>query len=262
MSSQSGRLSYVGLSGGFGSVTLGQIWSASYNSFGAITDNSRFYGSSQTTYRHGSAISYAFSNDLMALQVDAVYDDAAGKADPNEDLERVEFGLSVNVGDIGKVAVAYMDDKYEYDVGAVGPTKPADVLTGTTFAANDGDDTTWRVKTTSVAGEVSVAGVTAYVGSQTKKSTDGAVAGTNSDAATTADKEQKTTFFGVRGGVGDTGIDYIFQIRDIKDKNKPWILGMGKSLGGGASLSIEHHDQDDDTNENHNQTRISLQVNF
>ena len=54
-------------------MTLGQIWSASYNSFGAITDNSRFYGDSQTTYRHGNAISYAFSNDLMALQVDAVY---------------------------------------------------------------------------------------------------------------------------------------------------------------------------------------------
>ena len=262
VASQSGRLSYVGLSGGFGSVTLGQIWSASYNSFGAITDNSRFYGDSQTTYRHGNAISYAFSNDLMALQVDAVYDDAAGKADPNEDLERVEFGLSVNIGDIGKVAVAYMDDKYEYSDGGTAPTKPADVLTGATFAANDGDDTTWRVKTTSVAGEVSVAGITAYVGSQTKKSTDGAGAGTNSspDAATIADKEQKTTFFGVRGGVGDTGIDYIFQMRDIKDMNKPWILGMGKSLGGGASVSIEHEDKDDEMKAN--RTRISLQVNF
>ena len=192
-------------------------------------------------------------------------DAAAAKADPNEDLERVEFGLSVNIGDIGKVAVAYMDDKYEYSDGGTAPTKPADVLTGATFA-DDSDDTTWRVKTTSVAGEVTLAGVTAYVGSQKQKSEEGAFAGTNSDATTTADREQKTTFFGVRGGVGDTGIDYIFQIRDIKDVNKPWILGVGKSLGGGASVSIEHADHDDGLNAMGqvvaNQTRISLQVNF
>ena len=37
-----GRLAYVGLSGGFGTLTIGQIWSASYNSVGAITDNSIF----------------------------------------------------------------------------------------------------------------------------------------------------------------------------------------------------------------------------
>ena len=78
------------------------------------------------------------------------------KAHPTEDLERVEFGLSVNVGDIGKVALGYMDDKY--------------VLDDAMSEDDDSDDTSWRVKTTSVAGEVSVAGVTAYVGSQKRKS--------------------------------------------------------------------------------------------
>ena len=33
------RLSYVGLSGGFGSVTLGRVFSASYNHVGVLTDN-------------------------------------------------------------------------------------------------------------------------------------------------------------------------------------------------------------------------------
>ena len=54
--SDGGRRSYVGFSGGFGTVTVGQICSASYNSDGVITDNSRFYGDSQTTLRHGNAV--------------------------------------------------------------------------------------------------------------------------------------------------------------------------------------------------------------
>ena len=111
-----GRLSYVGLSGRFGSVTVGKIWSASYNSVGVITDNSYHSGDSQTSLRHGNAISYAFSNDLMALQVDAVFRGANDNADgKDDDLEKVEFGLSVNLGEIGKVAVSSVDNKDTFD---------------------------------------------------------------------------------------------------------------------------------------------------
>ena len=250
-----GRLSYVGLSGGFGTVTAGQIWSASYNSAGAITDNSYFNGDSQTTYRHGNAASYAFSNDLMALQFDAVYADPSDdgfKDNPNDDLERTEFGLSVNIGDMGKVAVAFQDDKYTL----------TDV--DTSNARSDGD-TTWRTKTTTVAAQVSVSDLTAYVGSQNANSIcTGVVAGTGSNACdgTTdgqVNSKAKTTFFGIRGGLGDTGINYVFQWRDKKDDGKkPWILGLGKSLGGGASMQIEHSNVDGGDNA----TRVNLQVNF
>ena len=34
-----GRLSYVGLSGGFGTITLGHIWKAGYNHFGGIVES-------------------------------------------------------------------------------------------------------------------------------------------------------------------------------------------------------------------------------
>ena len=236
-----GRLGYVGLSGGFGSVTMGQIWSASYNSFGAITDNSYWTGKSHTSGRHGNVISYAFSNDLMALQVDAVYD--GGMADDttsnDPDLEKVEFGLSVNVGEIGKVAIAHTDDKYALD------------LSGGTDKVKDDGDTTWRTKTNSIAGEVSVAGFRFYAGSQKEKkmctgalSSDAIVACTPATEGQ-ADSEQKRTFFGSSGSLGDTGISYLFQWRDIKDKNKPWMLGVYKSLGGGASLNLEHSNKDD-----------------
>ena len=55
----SGRLSYVGLSGGFGTLTLGQVWSASSNSVGGIFDNSTFIGNGEVSGRTGNAVSYA-----------------------------------------------------------------------------------------------------------------------------------------------------------------------------------------------------------
>ena len=62
----------MGLSGGFGTLTLGHIWAASYNSVGAITDNSNYLGDSETTLRHGSVVSYAVSVEDISIQADAV----------------------------------------------------------------------------------------------------------------------------------------------------------------------------------------------
>ena len=74
----SGRLSYVGLSGGFGTLTIGQIWSASFNSVGAITDNSTFIGNSETSYRNGSSVSYAVSVENISIQADAIMKNGSG----------------------------------------------------------------------------------------------------------------------------------------------------------------------------------------
>ena len=261
-----GRLSYVGLSGRFGSVTVGKIWSASYNSVGVITDNSYHSGDSQTSLRHGNAISYAFSNDLMALQVDAVFrganDNAYGKDD---DLEKVEFGLSVNLGEIGKVAVSSVDNKDTFDPAIL--DQPHQTL----------DDTKEGVKTTTAAAEVYVGNLTVYVGSQ-KTVTAVSLAGTNTDLNDISEDTRKTTFIGIRGGIGDTGIDYVFQWRKIKDTEaplrssnpQPWSLGLGKSLGGGASIYLEHANSDgivyrpfaDSYGDPDKTTRVTLQVDF
>ena len=243
-----GRLAYVGLSGGFGTVTAGQIWSATFNSFGAVTDNSWFWGDSQTSYRHGQAVSYAFSNDLMAVQIDAIY---GGDAEP-DDLQKTEFGLSVNIGEMGKVAFAHTDDKYTL------------VDTDESDARNDGD-VEWSNKETSVAAEISVSALTAYVGTATDKRTcKGVVAGTaltacdqSSDGQVNA--KNKTTFFGLRGGLGDTGLSYVFQWRDVKSTDqKPWLLSLTKGLGDSAALVFEHADNDDSAN----QTGVALAVHF
>ena len=255
-SSPGGRLSYVGLSGAFGSVTLGQIWSASFNATGAMTDNTNYYGDSETTYRHGNVVSYAFSNDLMSLQADLNYDDGNNK--PNDDLQKTEFGLTVNLGDIGTVAVAYIDDKYK-------------AMNQDVSDAQDGSDianTKWRVKTTQVVAQASVAGLTVYAGSGKVKSQNlgGAVTTTDGEPTDTDSTTgnaytvpaAKTTFFGVRGSLGDTGLGYVFSWRD-KETYKPWSLTLNKGLGDSTTLSLEHANND---NNSANKTQLGLKINF
>ncbi len=100
-----GRLANIGLSGGFGSLTLGQVWSASYNATGAITDNSLLWGDSATSYRVGNALSYAVSAGSIGMQVDALMDSGT---DTGGALDGLEFGLTVDLGDIGRVAFSHV----------------------------------------------------------------------------------------------------------------------------------------------------------
>ena len=99
-----GRLAYAGLSGGFGTITVGQIWNAAYNHAGAITDKSFYFGDAGTGYRHGNAISYAFSSGAVGFQVDLASDGSkkSGKA-----IDKTEFGVTIGLGEIGKVAIAH-----------------------------------------------------------------------------------------------------------------------------------------------------------
>ena len=252
----SGRLSYVGVSGSFGSITVGKINSAGYGAVGAILDKSWYYGSAGLGSRLGKAISYAFTNDLMTMQVDASYekpeaatDVALTNATRNaENLQQVEFGLKVNVGELGQVALAYVDDKYSLaDEG-----KTAD---GTAVTA----DSRWRTKTTVVAAQVSVSNINVSVGSSKKKytNTSGADA---TDGRTAVKPEEKATYLGVSGSLGETGVGYVFQWRDVKmDDTNPWLLSLTKSLGGSASLVFEHGNNDDAKPD---QTQVGLVVNF
>ena len=293
-----GRLAYVGLSGGFGTVTAGQIWSASYNSFGAVTDNSWFWGDAQTAYRHGNAISYAFSNDLMSLQLDGRYGGPEGSdTDPDTGLQDVEFGLSVNIADIGKVALSHQNDNYTFMPRHLRATGETPQTAGNTVYEFS-DESTWETKTNSIAAEISVSDLTVYVGTQTQKKTNTTGAEPNGytdlapifsgDSLTfqqslspnyvgmqpegyeitqtrdghgsaIPDSEQKTTFFGIRGGLGDTGLSYVFQWRDVKDSHKPWLLSLTKGLGDSASLIIEHANNDDNSP---NVTGVALAVHF
>ncbi len=107
-SQPNGRLGYVGLSGGFGTLTLGQIWSASYNHAGVIRDFPNWYTASDTSARVPSALSYSLSNDAFSMQIDAIMD---GGTNTGSAVDQLEFGMTVNLGEIGKVALAHTNVK-------------------------------------------------------------------------------------------------------------------------------------------------------
>ncbi len=148
-----GRLAYVGLSGGFGSLTLGQIWSASYNHAGVIRDIGNWYSSGDTSGRIGNTLSYAYSNDAFSVQFDAIMD---GKKDSGKAIDHWELGATVNIGDVGKVAFAHVK-KEDVKTGnkIVRVTRWTHTTTGT--AANqwlyspklwsDGAKSTWAIRT-------------------------------------------------------------------------------------------------------------------
>ena len=87
-----GRLSYVALSGGFGTVTLGQIWSASAIHYGFKVDPSYVNGVfGGANYRNGNSVSYSSSAGDVSFQIDKVTGDKA----------KLEIGASATLGPVG-----------------------------------------------------------------------------------------------------------------------------------------------------------------
>ncbi len=250
--SDGGRLSYVGLSGGFGTITLGQVWSASYNSFGAITDNSLKWGSAETTYRHGNVVSYSVSFGNTSLQADAVMDSAADKT-----VDAFEIGTTIGgIMESGTIAVAHKS----YAETADDPDRSA-----TYFAGK------WGFGAMSVYLGMSQ-DENKFASCDTAAATAGLQAGTAGTNSCNAKVKEQTIFAGLGGSVGDTGVSYVFQLRNKEEKtttitgtattdrntpvstarstattakSDPWILLLSRSLGGGASVHFEHSDSDD-----------------
>ena len=262
-----GRLSYVGLSGGFGTVTIGKVWGAAYNHFGGIVDQALWYGSTgETGLRFADAVSYSVSVGNVSLQADAIMDQSRDKTG-----DGFAFGATLGgVMETGSIAIAYRNT--ELDSSSYKPSVPA----------------TDKVSSSFVAGSYSIGDMTVFLGySQDSKDDTGCVAVAGTAGATAdgciADGKTKTSFAGVYGGVGDTGVNYVFTMRNEKlsgdgfqgdddtyltqngtetefsEKSTPWTLGLSRSLGGGATVYFEHGEPDSDDDSS---TAIWLQVDF
>ncbi len=133
-----GRLAYVGLSGGFGSLTLGQIWSASYNHTGVIRDISNWHSAHESSGRVGSALSYAYTGDAFSVQFDAIM---AGGKDTGKAVDQWELGATVNIGDIGKVAFAHVKKEDQMMDMMTPATISYNVVNNVVQAAADGKTT-------------------------------------------------------------------------------------------------------------------------
>ena len=115
-------------------------------------------------------------------------------------------------------------------------------------------------------------------------------AATKAVTKSTVNQTDKTLFAGVRGSVGDTGVSYLLQVRSKKSNGKeaydmldatsklgdgdaeaglrdidvanssPWMFGLSRSLGGGASVHFEHSDPDKEDKKS--TSYLALKVDF
>ena len=260
-SDDGGRLSYVGLSGGFGTVTIGQVWGAAYNHFGGIVDQALWYGSTgRTGLRFANAVSYSVSVGNASLQADAIMDQSTGKTGDGFNFGATLGGLM----ETGSVAIAHRKNQDEV------------TDSGRTVSESS----------SYVAGNFGIGDMTVFIGfSQgTLEQSDCTVESVNAEQGSgcVTKLKAKLTVAGVHGGVGDTGVNYVFTIRNEKvaadgfedadddtntdataysetPKSNPWTLGLSKSLGGGATMNFEHSEPDNDEDSS---TAIWLQVDF
>ena len=141
---------YVGLSGGFGNVTLGKQVGAVYNHTGAIRDISNWHSGGDVGSRISNALSYSYAAESFSMQVAAIMD-GGEDADTDGAVDRMEFGMTVSLGDIGKVAIGYEkqeDSMKDGDAVAVTPSMGEDevALTLKDGALDKFGDIVWRSK--------------------------------------------------------------------------------------------------------------------
>ena len=105
------RLATVGLSGGFGSVTLGQQWSAYFNTFGTLVSPTYTVGhaAGPNLFRTGDTIKYANAFGPVGLEVDVRLDEGDG-TDANE-KGGTGIGLTLNL--IENLTIGVASDSQE-----------------------------------------------------------------------------------------------------------------------------------------------------
>ena len=82
---------------------------------------SYYFGDSHTTYRHGNAVSYAFSSGALGFQLDLVSD---GGMDSGSAIDKVEFGMTVGIGEMGKIGIAHTNMRDTMVEGVIEAAKP------------------------------------------------------------------------------------------------------------------------------------------
>lgn len=101
------RLSFVGLSGSFGTITLGRVWSAFFNHVGTIMDVSQNVGGDgyNGPYRTSNTLSYATGSGPIALQLDLNLD---GDNPNSSGVDEWQAGGTYTAGPLS-IALAHRD---------------------------------------------------------------------------------------------------------------------------------------------------------
>ena len=194
-----GRLSYVGLTTGLGTLNLGHMWSSVANHVGFTLDQSNYLGDDM----------------LKASRVSNMLSFSSTSGPVSVTLEGTLEGGSNTVGR-GMLGVTYA-------------TEPVTVR-----LALDNNRVATEPDESGLAVTATIAGFDMRLG-YTRSTLGGA--------------EVKGIHWGTSGDLSDSGLSYNFQIRSVEDafgeSTLPYMIGIGKDLGGGASVSMEHANNDD-----------------
>ncbi len=225
---------------------------AAGNVHAGFVDQALWLGSNEgmLANKQGSVISYASpSIGGFSFQVDA-QGDSGGAQD--KDIDSAQFGATLQLGENAKIGMAYVD---RATTGADTPDREKkagiecdaldDNITDETPSckrieamAADGEAHLDDDRAAMIVGHYTLGGVSAYLGyGQRKWDTDSKAGEYKAHTAGSPtlsyndktaligdellDKKKKTTFFGFHGGIGDTGVNFVVQVRSNKtDSNK------------------------------------------
>ena len=229
---------YFGLSGRFGTITVGPVLSPNRNGVGSANYNSLINGQSESSYRLGSAVSYKVKLGQLRLQADAIMN-----RDKKKTGDSFQLGAKIDgLMDTGSVSIShYRHSDKAVEIGG---------LTGDAEQSSSN----------SLVGQYRVGEMTMYLGAEeysVKK--DGCPSAPRIARDCIEQGTGTSTFAGIHGGVADTGVNYVFKMekKKIKSTNNastpvtttssesPWRLGISRHLGGGASVYFETGDPDE-----------------
>ena len=246
----SGRLSYIGLEGGFGKLAVGQQVAAYHKHVQSLTGKTWWATHHAATgTRVPSMVTYSASTGPIGFQLDVVMHSDLESADPTKQalgsvkgksVDQVALGMTVDTG-FAKLGLGAISKDY----------------------GNAMEDKVGSVKVSGIGVSAPVGGLNVYASWNQIKD--------DKVAADVRDTKMKKMFAGINGPLGDTGLSFALNMSDIDDDNpmtedgeNPWNAHISKSLGGGATVALEYIDLDKDSKmpADKNQTAVSFSVAF
>ena len=218
------RVATVGLSGGFGSVTLGQQWSSYFNTFGTLVSPTYTVGhaAGPKLFRTGDTIKYANAFGPVGLEVDVRLDEGDG-TDANE-KGGTGIGLTLNL--IENLTIGVASDSQENG------------------ASNDDTDN-FGISAKYNFGPVQIA-----AGSQNTETGDAEIDGTV--LLLSGNFTENTSWLLAVAEAEDQD--------DVETSSTTW--GLYHSLGGGLTLLYEAVDTDEDDDSGGADHWLAMRLNF
>jgi len=242
------RLAFVGLSGGFGSVTIGNQWSAYFNHFGTIaspTFSLGFYLYSSFAggpFRTSNTIKYANSFGPVSLDLDVRLNDQEEDSDVAEKINGNGVGLGVTYSPTDSISLAISLDTEENN-----DSVSVDEITGVETVSSTGDTDRFGI-----AGNFGL-GIAKLSLAYQELENDGGTEFEHFQAYLKFALGGKTNLLLGAGTAEET---------TSGDEADSTFLGVYHKLGGGLQLYIESTSVDIDNGADFTQTFLGMRIDF